>query len=168
MVWRWSGDGVRMRVASADEGTLFYGAGGRIISPQSLYLAGLVIGALAVLNDITISQASIIESLARSNSALGMRELFTHAMSVGRDHVASLVNTIVLVYMGASLPLFLTVVSAVSTGTFGLSAPYFAVDLLRTVAVSVGIILAVPVSTAIAAYAAIRSRGRQALRQASK
>jgi uncharacterized membrane protein len=89
-------------------------------------------------------------------------------MSVGRDHVASLVNTIVLVYMGASLPLFLTVVSAVSTGTFGLSAPYFAVDLLRTVAVSVGIILAVPVSTAIAAYAAIRSRGRQALRQASK
>jgi uncharacterized membrane protein len=146
-------------VVSVDDGTLFYGLGGGMVNPRSLYLAGLVIGGLAILNDITISQASIVESLARSNPALGIQGLFAHAMSVGRDHVASLVNTIVLVYVGASFPLFLTVVGAVSTRSFGLSDPYFATDLLRTVAVSIGIVVAVPVSTAIAAYASIRSRG---------
>ncbi len=145
-------------VASVDDATLYYVSGGRFIDAQSLYLAGLVIGALAVLNDITISQASIVASLAKSNPSLGLRALFTHAMDVGKDHVASLINTLILVYVGASFSLFLSITRGISYGSFGLSDPTFAADLLRTVVVSIGVVAAVPVSTALAAYLTLRER----------
>jgi uncharacterized membrane protein len=145
-------------ILSADTGALYFTDSGQWINAQSLYLAALLIGSLAVLNDITISQASIVTSLARSNPALGLRELFTHAMDVGRDHVASLVNTLVLVYVGASFTLFLTYVRGMSIGSFGISDPDVSADLLRIVVASIGVVIAVPISTAIAAYLTVRKR----------
>lgn len=144
-------------ILSADQGTLYYTNNGQWINAQSLYLAALLIGSLAVLNDITISQASIVASLHRANSSLGLRQLVTHAMDVGKDHVASLVNTMLLVYIGASFTLFLTYVQSMSIGAFGISDPNFSADLLRTLIVSIGIVVAVPISTYIAAYLIVHS-----------
>lgn len=143
---------------SADEGTLFYTDNGQFVNAQSLYLAALLIGALAVLNDITIAQASIVTSLVRANPVLGLRALIVHAMEVGKDHVASLINTLLLVYIGASFPLFLSIARSVYYGSFSMSDPSFSADLLRTVIVSIAIVAAVPVSTAIAAVLAVSRR----------
>ncbi|MFN8596393.1 MAG: YibE/F family protein [Anaerolineae bacterium] len=72
-----------------------------------MLLAGILIGAIGVLDDLTISQASTVFELSRANRALGLRDLYRRAMNIGQDHIASTVNTLVLAYVGASLPLLL-------------------------------------------------------------
>ncbi|MCL4364467.1 YibE/F family protein [Patescibacteria group bacterium] len=117
------------------------------INIKSLLLAGIVIGALAVLNDITISQASIVESLRQSNKNLSFWELYNHAMKVGRDHIGSLVNTLILVYIGASFPLVILFYN--NPIPFGLVAnqEIIATEIVRTLVTSIGIIAAVPITT---------------------
>lgn len=117
------------------------------IDIKSLLLAGIVIGSLAVLNDITISQTSTVESLLKANNKLSFKELYSHAMSVGRDHVASLVNTLVLVYVGASFPLVILFYN--SPISFGLIAnqEIIATEIVRTLVSSIGIVAAVPITT---------------------
>ncbi len=75
------------------------------LSIQGLLLAGMVIGALGVLDDLTVSQASTVMALRRANPALRFRQLFSGALTVGHDHIAATVNTLVLAYAGASLPI---------------------------------------------------------------
>lgn len=120
------------------------------IDIKSLLLAGIVIGSLAVLNDITISQTSTVESLFKANNKLSFKELYSHAMSVGRDHVASLVNTLVLVYVGASFPLVILFYN--SPISFGLIAnqEIIATEVVRTLVSSIGIVAAVPITTYLA------------------
>src|SRR5690606_34448991 len=74
---------------------------------RGLLVAGIVVGALGVLDDVTVSQVSIVSALRRANPGLTPRLLYGEATKVGRDHVASTVNTLVLAYAGASLPLLL-------------------------------------------------------------
>ena len=140
---------------SSEEATLLE-AGGADISLKGLVLAGMVIGALGVLDDVTISQASTVMALRRANPADGFRALYRSALSVGRDHVAATVNTLVLAYVGASLPILLV---------FGVSDVQFA-DAINREAVaeqviamlvgSIGLIAAVPLTTALAAALADR------------
>ena len=137
-------------IISTDNTTGYYTSSGSLISVQSFYLAGLVIGSLAVLNDITISQASVVFSLYSANKNLSRRDLFLHAMHVGRDHVASLINTLLLVYIGTSFPFFLTFVKESSYTGFDISNPLLSVILLQISVVSIGIILAVPITTYLA------------------
>jgi uncharacterized membrane protein len=132
----------------------YYTEQGALLDLQSFYLAALVIGSLAVLNDITISQASIVTSLVKSNPSLSFNEIFMHAMNVGKDHIASLINTLLLVYIGASFPLFLTFVA----NHYDISNPILAVEIVRIIVPSIGIVAAVPISTAIAAYLASHKR----------
>src|SRR5690606_1281139 len=77
------------------------------VSIKGLIMAGIVLGLSGVLDDITISQSAIVHELKRAQPTLPFRELYDRAMRVGRDHIASLVNTLVLVYTGAALPLLL-------------------------------------------------------------
>ncbi len=77
------------------------------VSFQGLLLAGMVIGALGVLDDVTVSQASTVVALRAANPALGFGQLYRRAIDVGRDHVSATVNTLVLAYVGSSLPLLL-------------------------------------------------------------
>ena len=77
------------------------------LSLEGLLLAGIVIGALGVLDDVTVSQASTVLALRSANPSYGFRELFVRATRVGRDHVSATVNTLVLAYVGASLPILL-------------------------------------------------------------
>lgn len=117
-----------------------------------LMLAGMIIGSLGVLDDITISQASIVEELKRANHRLRMSELFISAMRVGHDHIASLVNTLILVYAGSALPLLLLFLVSQIGYVDLLNYEALAEEIVRTLVASIGLVSAVPLTTLIASY----------------
>jgi uncharacterized membrane protein len=126
------------------------------LSIQGLLVAGMVIGALGVLDDVTVSQASTVIELQRANPHQGFLRLFNGALSVGRDHIAATVNTLVLAYAGASLPVLLVFsVGRVPFGT-AVNSEAVAAEIVATLVGSIGLIAAVPVTTALAALAARR------------
>jgi uncharacterized membrane protein len=111
----------------------------------------MVIGALGVLDDVTISQASTVLALRHVNPSLGFRELFMRALQVGRDHVTATVNTLVLVYVGAALPILL-LFSATDLGVGeAVNFEIVAKEIVATLVGSIGLIAAVPITTALAA-----------------
>lgn len=122
------------------------------VSLKGLILAGLLIGALGALTDITIVQASVVRELAHVNPNFTLRELYVRAMNVGLDHIGSLVNTLVLAYTGAALPL-LVLLHIEATGLLrALNFEPVAAEIVHTVVGSIGLILAVPLTTLIAAF----------------
>jgi uncharacterized membrane protein len=141
------------------EEAIFLQVGNADVSLQGLLLAGMVIGALGVLDDVTISQASTVLALRRANMALGFRELFARALNVGRDHVSATVNTLVLAYVGAALPILL-IFSAADLGvTNAANLEVVAKEIVATLVGSIGLIAAVPVTTALAALLASETAG---------
>ena len=123
---------------------------------QGLVLAGLIIAALGVLDDVTVSQASTVFALHDTDRGLRWPELFARAMRVGRDHIASVVNTLFLAYTGASIALILLF----STGELPpleiLNSEVLAEEIVKTMVGSLGLIMAVPLTTALAAAVAVR------------
>lgn len=117
-----------------------------------LLLAGTVIGALGALDDMTVTQASAVAELHAANPQLPARQLYARGMRIGRDHVSSTVNTLALAYIGASLPTFLIfAVSEQSLGTIA-NSETVAVEIVRTLVGSIGLVAAVPITTALAAF----------------
>jgi uncharacterized membrane protein len=136
-------------LASEDALNASFAVGG--LSLRGLLLAGIILGGLGVLDDVTVSQASLVFQLRRADPAAGFGELARGALQVGRDHVAATVNTLFLAYVGASLPLLvLFVTSGDSFGTVA-TAEAVAVEVVRTLCGSVGLIAAVPLTTVLAA-----------------
>ena len=134
----------------SDEG-LFISYGASQVNLKGLLLAGLLIGALGALTDITIVQASVIRELAHVNPDFGLAELYRRGMNVGLDHVGSLVNTLVLAYTGAALPL-LVLLTLNDVGLVrALNLELVASEVVHTLVGSVGLILAVPFTTLVAA-----------------
>ncbi|MDQ5951279.1 MAG: hypothetical protein QG639_556 [Patescibacteria group bacterium] len=132
------------------------------INLQGLLLGGILLGALGVLDDITISQASIVFELKEAKKDISWHELYERALSVGRDHVASLVNTLVLAYAGANLPLFLLfILNEQSPDWVTLNSDILVEEIVRTLAGSIGLVLAVPLSSFIAATVVTRGDNRQ-------
>ncbi len=127
------------------------------IDLRGLFLAGLVIGALGVLDDVTVTQAAAVWEVRRARPESSLRDLFAAGMRVGRDHVAATVNTLVLAYIGASLPLFLILVMSQSSLTHTLSSEFIAQEVVRSLVGSLGIIAAVPITTFAAAWILTRS-----------
>ena len=127
-------------------------AKGGTLNPQGLLLAGIIIGTLGILDDVTISQASLVEELKLVNHKLSQFKLFVHAMKVGRDHIAATINTLVLVYTGASLPLLLLFLN--SSQSFGTLINYEIVseEIIRSLLGSIGLILAIPLTTGLAVF----------------
>ncbi len=121
------------------------------VSVTGLLLAGFIIGSLGVLNDVTISQAATVFELAGVDKDLTVRQLFGTAMRVGRDHIASMVYTLVLAYAGASLPLL--IIFSVSQRSLGevLTSDVVAVELVRSIVGAIAVVLAVPLTTLVAA-----------------
>jgi uncharacterized membrane protein len=122
------------------------------INLRELLLAGIIIGALGILDDITISQASIANQLKLAQPKISFTELFNRTMQVGGDHIASLVNTLILVYTGAAMPLLLLFVTSESSFIETINREVIAEEIIRTLVTSVGLIIAVPVTTLIACY----------------
>jgi uncharacterized membrane protein len=132
------------------EEALFLQASGVSINLRGLLLAGIIIGALGVLDDITISQASAVNELTAANPSLAPFDIFRRAMNIGRDHIASTVNTLVLAYVGASLPLLL--LFAIYPQPFGqvINREFIAEEVVRTLVGSLGLIASVPITTFLA------------------
>ncbi|ANY10484.1 hypothetical protein AFB00_28510 [Pseudonocardia sp. HH130630-07] len=126
------------------------------IDPRGLVLAGLVIGALGALDDVTVTQSSAVWELGAANPDLGVRELFAAGMRIGRDHVASAVNTLVLAYAGAALPLLLLFSVAAGGVADVLTSQDVATEIVRTLVGSIGLVAAVPVTTGLAALVVAR------------
>lgn len=118
---------------------------------RGLLLAGIVVGALGILDDVTVTQVSAVHEIRAADPAMPTRELYRAALRVGRDHVASLVNTLLLAYAGASLPL-LVIFTTSGQGLVGtLTNGVVAEEIVRALVGSIGLVAAVPVTTALAA-----------------
>ncbi len=125
--------------------------GAEQVDLKGLLLAGLLIGALGALTDITIVQASVIRELAHVNPNFGLGELYRRGMNVGLDHIGSLVNTLVLAYTGAALPLFLLLNINDFSVARALNLELVASEVVHTLVGSIGLVLAVPFTTFVAA-----------------
>lgn len=138
----------------SSEEAILLDVSGADISLQGLLVAGMVIGALGVLDDVTVSQASTVFALRATDAALGFGRLFGRAMDVGRDHVSATVNTLVLAYAGAALPVLL--VFGANDATLGsvINIELVAREIVATLVGSIGLIAAVPITTALAAWLA--------------
>lgn len=120
------------------------------IEIKGLLLAGVIIGSLGVLDDVTVTQTSAVWELREADPTTSRRKLYAAAMRIGRDHIASVVNTLVLAYAGASLPLLLLFSIADSgVGTVATSE-LVAEEIVRTLVGSIGLVASVPVTTALA------------------
>lgn len=121
------------------------------IDMSGLLLAGIIIGSLGVLDDVTVTQTSAVWELHEANPTMGWRGLYRAGIRIGRDHIASVVNTLVLAYAGAALPLLLLFSIAQSgVGTVA-NSELVAEEIVRTLVGSIGLVASVPVTTALAA-----------------
>lgn len=117
---------------------------------RAIVLCGTVLACLGALNDVTITQASAVWELREVNSAMSRLELFRRSMRIGRDHIASTVYTITFAYIGGALPLLLTVSMVNEAFAHTLTAGEIATEIVRTLVGSIGLVLAIPLTTAIA------------------
>jgi uncharacterized membrane protein len=118
---------------------------------RGLLLAAFMLGAIGVIDDVTVTQAAAVEELVK-HAGLSGRQLFASAFNVGRSHIAATVNTLFLAYLGASLPLIvLFAVSRQPTGLI-LNGELVAIEIVRTLVGSLGIVVAVPFTTLIAVW----------------
>jgi uncharacterized membrane protein len=120
------------------------------INLRGLLLAGMLTGALGVLDDLVISQASAVFELHSANPQLDLRFLFRRAMNIGRDHVAATVNTLVLAYAGAALPMLLLFSMNSSDYALLSNMSMVAEEVIRTLVGSIGLFLSVPITTFLA------------------
>jgi uncharacterized membrane protein len=118
---------------------------------RGLLVAGIVVGALGVLDDVTVSQVSTVGALRRANPDMSAVQLYREAIRVGRDHVASTVNTLVLAYAGASLPLLLFFAQGNQPAGRLITGEVISVEIVRMLVGSIGLVLAVPITTGLAA-----------------
>jgi uncharacterized membrane protein len=131
---------------------------GNTLNVRSLLLAGVLIGTLGVLDDLVISQASAVFELFRNNPGQSFGALFKSAMTIGQDHIAATVNTLVLAYAGTSLPMLL--LFSFRNVDFGLAInlEFIAEEIVRTMVGSLGLFAAVPITTALSAIIAVNYR----------
>ncbi|MFH9723445.1 YibE/F family protein [Streptomyces sp. NPDC017254] len=121
------------------------------IDMSGLLLASIIIGSLGVLDDVTVTQTSAVWELRQADPGMGPRALYRAAIRIGRDHIASVVNTLVLAYAGAALPLLLLFTIAQSSMGTVANSELVAEEIVRTLVGSIGLVASVPVTTALAA-----------------
>lgn len=131
-----------------DEGAIFLKTQlGSDMDFQKLLLAGILISMLGVLDDVSIAQASVVHELKASKKNMKFWELYSRGMRVGKDHIGSVVNTLVLVFAGASLPMLIVfIVDNYGAGSV-VNYEFVATEIIQTFAASIGLILTVPLTT---------------------
>ncbi len=135
-----------------DETALYLGYFSEVsLNLVNLLTAGIIIGILGVLDDIAVTQVAVVRELYLSNSSLTVKEVYRRALRVGQDHVSALVNTLVLAYVGVALPLILILRLSNSGFQFNMSQEIIASEIVRTIVGSIGVVLAVPITTYLAA-----------------
>lgn len=117
---------------------------------SGLLLAGIVLGTLGALDDVTVTQASAVWEVHGANPSLESSELYASGLRVGRDHIVSTVNTLLLAYAGASLPLLILFTLAGESLGLVASSEVVAIEIVRTLVGSIGLVASVPVTTWLA------------------
>jgi uncharacterized membrane protein len=148
----------------SEDATFLQAVGLPNIDIGGLLLAGIIFGALGILDDVTLTQAATVTELNEASPSLSRVVLAQRAMNVGRSHISATVNTLFLAYVGASLPLIVLFAAGRQDPLLTASTEVVAVEIVRAVVGSIGIVLAVPLTTAVAAALVDRSlpfRGRQ-------
>ena len=145
---------------------MYLGASQSGLSLQGLLVAGMVIGALGVLVDLTVSQASTVIALRRVNPSLRFGGLFRGALEVGHDHIAATVATLVFAYAGAALPVLLIFNVGGTSFADAVNGEAVADEVIAALVGSIGLIASMPITTALAALLALRM-GDKALRGAA-
>lgn len=136
----------------SEESGFLQEAFGNLVNIKGLMLSGIIIGVLGILDDVTISQSAMVREMKVLNPKMSAGELYRSAMIVGRDHIASMVNTLVLVYAGASMPLLLLFISSTHSFSEVINYEIIANEIIRTLVGSIGLVLTVPLTTLIAAF----------------
>jgi uncharacterized membrane protein len=121
------------------------------LSPLGVYLVGIVIGTVGALNDVTVTQAAVVQALAHENPQHSRLELYRRAMVVGFDHIGSLINVLVLLYAASSIPLLLLLDRDPTPLWVKLSGEGFASEVTSILISTICLLLAVPLTTYIAA-----------------
>jgi uncharacterized membrane protein len=137
----------------ANDDDSFLAATQGAIDMRGLLLAGIIIGALGVLDDVTVTQAATVAEMAEGGPTSRLR-LYRAASRIGRAHVASAVNTIVLAYAGTSLPLLLLVATGTQPVSQLLTSEFLAQEILRSAVGTIGLVASVPITTALAVLVA--------------
>ena len=119
---------------------------------QGLLFAGIVISVLGILDDVTVSQASIVNELRKDSPNSKVWDIYKKAMNVGRDHISSVVNTLILVYTGASLPLLVLFTDNSIGFSEAINNEIVAEEVVKTLVASIGLIISIPLTTLLAAY----------------
>jgi uncharacterized membrane protein len=125
---------------------------GGTIDMVGLLFGGIMIGLLGVLYDIAIGQAVAVEELVRAASHYTRRQVYRRALRIGREHIGALINTLAIAYVGASLPLLLLFRQSDVSIPYVINSELFATEIIRILMGSIGLILAVPITTLIASY----------------
>jgi uncharacterized membrane protein len=147
----WGFVGATQLTGLSDDTSVMLGGLADGIDARGILLAGIVIGALGVLDDVTVTQVSAVWELKRARPELGVGELVRPALRIGRDHISSTVNTLFLAYAGAALPLLLFFTEA-GQGIRGVvTRELVATEVVRALVGSIGLVAAVPISTWLAA-----------------
>lgn len=146
---------------ATDDAAYLQAVAGGTLDLRGLLLAGLVIGALGVLDDVTVTQAASVWEVFGADDRVPMRKLWAAGMRVGHDHVAAVVNTLVLAYVGASLPLMLLIMLSDAPLLQSINNEVIASEIVRSMVGSLGIIAAVPLTTSLAAALLVDGRRRE-------
>ena len=143
----------------ADEDVIYLQVANADIDVTGLLLAGIVIGALGVLDDVTVTQVSAVWEIHAADPTVPARKLYQSAIRVGRDHIASTVNTLVLAYTGAALPLLLLFQQGHRPLGHVLTGEAIATEIVRALVGSIGLVASVPITTALAVAVVGAKRG---------
>jgi len=138
----------------ASEEAMFLQIGNSEINMRGILLSGIIIGFLGVMDDVTVSQAAIVMKLNKTKRNMSTTGLYSNAMDIGKDHISSMINTLILVYAGAALPLLLLFINSSSGVLDTINIEIIADEIVRTLVGSIGLIISVPIATAIAALTA--------------
>lgn len=138
---------------SGDESAVYLLSISDQLNIKDLLIAGIIIGTLGVMDDLIVSQVSVVIEIFRADPHMGFRHRFARAMNVGRDHIAATVNTLVLAYLGASLPLFLLISTGGTHISTLLNLSILAEEIVRSLVGTIGLFIAVPISTVLSCWA---------------
>lgn len=150
----------------ADETSSFVSQTFQGIDMRGLFAGALTIATLGILDDVVTSQVAVIDELKKANKKLGIMQLYHRGISVGREHIAALINTLALAYIGVSLPTILLAVADCGYDSWLLffNSEYIVQEIVRTVVSSTALVLAVPASTFLAAVLLTKWAGSRRLK----
>ncbi len=146
----------------SDENALLLVFGNEEIQLQGVLLAGMIIGTIGVLDDVTVTQAAAVEEIHEADPRMRPRQLYLSALRVGRDHIGSTTNTLFFAYAGAALPMLLLFTQAELSLSTVVTSEIVAIEVVRALVGGIGLVCSVPITTGLAAWV-VRERQRNSL-----